>query len=175
MSETAIEQPTETKTQEPTVKILLVFVRETHVKGTGKKKWEKAKEFLLVTREEFENKTPIKIKEEDERSRTFSGNLIKYSRPGMIYELEARASDGRSIFVNTAKFIGLWPVQDDRLRWEAVAEAEKNHADAQKYEADSAKHSLLAEVLDPLRKQYHRLPYMHQKGFLAAVLYHITK
>ena len=61
------------------------------------------------------------------------------------------------------------------LKWELENRAYVNARDAKRQEKSKSAESVLEEVLAPLREKYNRLPYPHRQGFLAAVIYHITK
>lgn len=149
-----------------TVKLLLVFVRET---TTTTKKVGRA--FYLVSREEYEQKQDVDFDKRETVVYTAKG--LRGS-PGQIYEVEASDERGSQIFFGTMRYLGTWHDDKQRLAWAAQNRAFCNERDAKKREKTEGGDPL-AEALSPIREQYQQCPYPQKQALLAAILYQITR
>lgn len=147
--------------------ILLVFVTAC-LDNRGKQ----SNLFLKVSREEFESDE--EVRDEQARHKVYNQKSIKCHLPGTVYQIEAHEG-GKTIYPGTARFVGPWKHEAQRLKWQMVHRAFLNEQQAKAIEKKESTKNLLAEALEPVKELYHRLPHARRQGLLAAVLYYITK
>ena len=163
------------KEETPRQKILMVMRWSTigiFVEGKKKKKLQ-SKDFLVVTQEEYENGTKMTEVEQEKRSRVYNKHFNN-AHPGYVYEVESVSEGDRmSIYPDTIRFVGCWPDDVQRLKWEAVHKSVQNEWESKA--AEKSHEDAFEKYLAPIREVYDRTPYPRKQALLAAILYYITR
>jgi hypothetical protein len=88
---------------------------------------------------------------------------------GGIYHVKTEPGNPNTVYTKSAALDGMWPIKQDVIDWQSredMARAERTRLSA---EASWRKRKIHLEVLEPLRKAYHRLPFNQQPAFLMAI------
>jgi hypothetical protein len=148
-------------------KMLIVFLREY----TSSEDNKPGLFFLRVTQEEFD-KGGIIDDEDNNKIVGFRKKALSVGQPGNVYRVDyVEKEEGRiSIFPDTKQYVGQWPNDAMRLKWESENRAFVNQREAKALEKKESTKALLDQTLNPLREHYHRIPYP-QRQALAVVTY----
>lgn len=153
-------------------KIFLVFANEEI--GKGRKRLGR---WLEVTEEELDSgelEGP-----ESPRERIFGRRLkgrspMSRAWPGAVYQVDA-TEEGSTIYPGSAVYKGRWPDEEKVLEWTIHHKAITQVADAEAaMKKDGDRDELLAR-LEPIAREYRRLPGRHADALLAAVVSRIVR
>lgn len=94
--------------------------------------------------------------------------------PGHVYEIEVKiwTDDQRVVLVpkgGRLRWLHFWPDQEERAKWEAEADAEKADREADRLRENAEKHSELKQLVEPLSRIYHKLPWGARTAFMLNV------
>lgn len=159
-------------TQQPeTETILLVYV------GSRIGKKDKLLDlWVAVTPEQFETATLPAEDETHDAYRVYEGKESrKYltGSPGSVYEVP-QVKGSTSIYSSKARYRGLWPDEEQRLKWQVEHRTATTTTDLRKKAKKEAGEDLFAP-LRPLREKYGRLVSQDQRAaLLAQVIAYIT-
>jgi hypothetical protein len=95
---------------------------------------------------------------------------LKQIGVGEIIELKM---EGSTYWPNTARHVGTWKDEAQRLEWQAAARAWDSARRVEKETENEKRRILLKEHLEPLRGLYKKLPMLQAVSLLAEVIYYM--
>ena len=95
---------------------------------------------------------------------------LKHIWVGEVIEIKMEAS---TYWPGSAKHVGVWKNEQQRMQWQAEARAWDTARRVEKEMESEKRRILLKEHLEPLRQIYRKLPTLHAVTLLAEIIYYV--
>lgn len=103
------------------------------------------------------------------------GKRLFYGMPGSVFSIEwTPGKEGHSVKLGTDKGEGVWPDEDERVKWAAQSRAIQNAFESAKALDKLLTNNVALERLEPFRAAYKRSSANVKRQMLAEILRFIT-